>query len=192
MTKRDNSSELRARKMSKKLAWKLARKFVLNSDIGKEQLQTIDQVRGGVRSYRGEKDEGKKKWDCHCWLEITDDKGTKIMDYDDEKLIKDLDMPKYCQMIRSPFNMELQIQLNKECYKGYKIAIKEMNEISEDFVKYNKDHWLNETGNCMCRCYLLQSELKPRAKELGIKQIRIVFGSLGWKDRYGRVRWEYG
>ena len=163
--------------------------MIMNSNIGKTQLTNINQVRGA----RLRPNDKYKSWDCHCWLEVTlVDGRIDIWDYDDKKLIKDINMPKNAQLIRQPFNIELQKQVHKEAYKNYKIAIKEMKELGEKTEKYRKGVWLNETGNCMCRAYMLKELCdQDAAKECGIKQIRIVFGSLGWENDAG-IMWEYG
>ncbi len=163
-----------------------------------EQCETIEQVRGKKRLQGKEIINGKlvqtsvQSWDLHCWLEVDTEKETELIDYDDDDLAKSIGMPKGASLIRRPFNPKLQKQCNKGCYKNYETALEAISLKGEEYAKGNKLFWINNVGYCMCRAYLMREEIRTKAKEYGVKSMRVVFGSLGWVDKKGEIYWYYG
>ena len=153
------------------------------------QHQSLDQVcRNGMGQNVGE-----INWDCHAWIEATYANGeVEVLDYDDHMLKENDHIPKDTKLIRRPFNQKLQEQLNTKGYKIWKKQMKLLAKRGEEFTKYWTNRWINECGSCWLRCFTLKANLdRNKARESGMKQFKIVFGSLGYDDGKG-IFWEYG
>ena len=152
----------------------------------KPQHSNMDQVRKYVRNDDGER---QAAWDCHCWLEVINENGEMtIHDYPDEDLKKYIMLPRKAEMIRRPFDPELQKELHKECYKDFQANLRYIarafsDKGREDIVSM----WMNECGWCMFRSYAEFIHIISTHNK-----VKIVFGSLGYKKKDGSVSWEYG
>ena len=118
--------------------------------------------------------------DLHFWVE---DESGKIIDLDKKQLMKQ-SMFGTEDLVYQPFSKEIQNDVIKYWRKKYTAFCKEIPYSKQLKFLYGKD---TIKQNCQLRALYRER----RAKQKGIK-LKVVAGSLGFRQPNGDIFWEFG
>lgn len=122
--------------------------------------------------------------DFHAWIETPEG---KILDYSNNdpvykqtRRIHKLTKKRVYKAFPDEEERKAFTHLDK---KHIKPRMELLKKLSKDLQEKICERWMNSAGHCIMRAYLIL-EKNPTYK------IRI--GSMGWKNKRGKVWWEYG
>jgi len=150
----------------------------INTGVMNKTLNSFKQIYKGGRQH-------DILLDLHCWVECDTKHGKIIMDYEN----KDLKKVSYYgtnKIVRKPFPEKLATECLPYILEVAKAKIEAATEMRllEDAFEY----WMNNTGNCCCRAFMVYMALKKEGKNPKLK-----IGSLGFIQSNNKdVFYEYG